>query len=231
MKKKIIFTLMLVVLNCTVNRLFAQDGAVAKTAGYDLKKNVKCRVASTTEGSIVVFENAVVAPRDIATGQSSGKRTHKPFNIIKEYRVSAVDNLVTEVKSPRDLATGQASGKRLSAEPVAGETLDATGVGTGKATLQDMHFVVNNGGTKRELPSANGECDLPADLPDGTYVMTVSWSWGMSQSAGTGSGMSAGRTADKPVVVSFLLEVKDGNYVAINEKGLPGEKKPVKKTK
>lgn len=44
------------------------------------------------DGSVTLAFEGVVSPRDVATGQSSGKRT--------------------SVKSPRDAATGQASGKR-----------------------------------------------------------------------------------------------------------------------
>ena len=62
--------------------------------------------------------------------------------------------------------------------------------------------------------------------------MNASWSWGTSQSAGTSSGgMSGGRTLGQRCSVDFLLEIKDGNFVAINQKGLPGDKRPVKANK
>ncbi len=82
----------------------------------------------------------VTSPRDVATGQASGKRMHKPLTVTAEdqaarespsksslgktsVRVAAGDvngdgkadvapAASSDVKSPRDLATGQASGKR-----------------------------------------------------------------------------------------------------------------------
>ena len=87
------------------------------------------------------------SPRDVATGQASGKRMHKPLTVTTDdaalrespskaslgkttVRVAAGDvngdgkadvapnAASSSVKSPRDLATGQASGK--SAQPPAG---------------------------------------------------------------------------------------------------------------
>jgi hypothetical protein len=85
----------------------------------------------------------VTSPRDMATGQASGKRMHKPVTVTAEdqaarespsksslgktsVRVAAGDvngdgkadvapAANSDVKSPRDLATGQASGKRQAA--------------------------------------------------------------------------------------------------------------------
>jgi hypothetical protein len=85
----------------------------------------------------------VTSPSDMATGQASGKRMHKPVTVTAEdqaarespsksslgktsVRVAAGDvngdgkadvapASTSDVKSPRDLATGQASGKRQAA--------------------------------------------------------------------------------------------------------------------
>lgn len=85
----------------------------------------------------------VTSPRDVATGQASGKRMHKPLTVTSDdqalrespsksslgktsVRVAAGDvngdgkadvapAASSDVKSPRDLATGQASGKRQAA--------------------------------------------------------------------------------------------------------------------
>jgi FG-GAP repeat protein len=87
----------------------------------------------------------VTSPRDVATGQASGKRMHKPLTVTAEdqaarespsksslgktsVRVAAGDvngdgkadvapAASSDVKSPRDLASGQASGKRQAATP------------------------------------------------------------------------------------------------------------------
>ncbi|MEO5775799.1 MAG: hypothetical protein ABIQ27_02780 [Flavobacterium sp.] len=235
MKRQIMFTLSFIVFGFTVNQTFAQEAAaVTKTAGYDLKKNVKCRMASTPEGCSVVFEHVNPLTRETSSGMSTGRRKYEPIRLIKEYRVSATDNSVSEVRSPRDLASGQATGRaaQKAEEIVETTAVASTGLGVGKVSIQDIHFVVSNKDTKRELATTNGECDLPNDLPDGTYTMTASWSWGMSQSGGTSSGgMSSGRSANKGCSVDFLVEIKGGNYMAINEKGLPGDKGPKKSNK
>ena len=43
------------------------------------------RVACDNGAVAAAYEYAVKAPRDVATGQSSGKRMHRPFVIIKEW--------------------------------------------------------------------------------------------------------------------------------------------------
>jgi hypothetical protein len=232
MKSKIIFTLTFIFLSCTTNFLLAQD-AVAKTAGYDLKKNVKCRVMATPDGCSVVFDNAVVPQKEVNGGMVTGKRQYQPLIIRKEYRISSGDNSMAEISSPRDMATGQASGRMQTAVSevvVTKASSDASaGMGAGKVSVQDLHFVINSGGNKREITCTNGECDFPSDLPNGKCTAIASWSWGMSQSGGTSSsGMSGGKAAPKSCEVSFLIDIKDGSYMAINEKGLPGEKKPAK---
>ena len=235
MKRQIIFTFSFIALWFTTNQVFAQEAAaVAKTAGYDLKKNVKCRVAATPDGSSVVFESSVATPKETASGMATGRRQYTPIRIIKEYRVSATDNSVSQVRRPRDMATGQSTGRTLQkGEAIAVATdVVSTDLNASKVNVQDINFVVSNKDIKRELAVTNGECDLPNDLPDGTYTMTASWSWGMSQSQGTNTGgMSAGRSATKSGSVDFLIEIKGGSYMAINEKGLPGEKGPKKSNK
>jgi hypothetical protein len=46
MKKSIFVTIAFIAVTSFTNQLFAQESA-AKTYGYDLKKNVKCRVIKT----------------------------------------------------------------------------------------------------------------------------------------------------------------------------------------
>ena len=47
-------------------------------AGYDVKKNEKARTATPDCSA-----GDVTAPRDVATGQASGKRQHAPVTISK----------------------------------------------------------------------------------------------------------------------------------------------------
>ncbi|MEY2916399.1 MAG: hypothetical protein RIS73_113, partial [Bacteroidota bacterium] len=49
---------------------------------------------------------------------------------------------------------------------------------------------------------------IPGGCPDGSYEMTVSWSWGASNSG-----------SSKRCSVDFLLEIEDGVCHAINTKG------------
>jgi len=192
MKKQIFIVAAFIAATSITGQLYAQDGASSKTAGYDVKKSVKCRVSSTSTGCDIAFEYDVKSPRDVATGQSSGKRQHQPLPI---FQVSLTDNAVTEVKSPRDVATGQSSGKRTAGNPIGGLTIKG-----GKSNNACMNF--------QKITIENNEFTIPGGCPDGQYEMSVSWSWGA-----TNSGSS------KRCSVDFLLEIEDGVCHAINTKG------------
>lgn len=256
MKKPIFVAMAFIAATSITSSLFAQEAA-AKTAGYDLKKNVKCRVTQTEEGCSLAFEYGVKSPRDVATGQSSGKRQHGTVKIVKEFSVSSSDNAVAEVKSPRDPASGQATGKRqhkpmsISKEydkssPKLAESVsshDATaakgsGGGAGKVSMQDMSISKVNvqdisitkrcGGKSTKLSVVDGECEIPTDdCPNGECSLIASWSWGMSNSGGSSTGSAGSGRCS----VDFLLEIEDGvcTAMAINEKGLPGGKGTTKK--
>ncbi|MEY2917610.1 MAG: hypothetical protein RIS73_1324 [Bacteroidota bacterium] len=191
MKKQIFIAAAFVAATCITGQLYAQAGEASKTAGYDLKKAVKCRVSSTETGCDIVFESDVKSPRDVATGQASGKRQHKPYS----FAVSSSDNSVSEIKSPRDLATGQSSGKRTAGNPIGGLSVKG-----GKGNNACMSF--------QKIIIENNEFTIPGGCPDGSYEMTVSWSWGASNSG-----------SSKRCSVDFLLEIEDGVCHAINTKG------------
>lgn len=234
MKKSIFVALAFIAATSITNQLFAQELAAAKSSGYDLKKNVKCRLTQTETGSSLAFEYDVKSPRDVATGQSSGKRGYDYYNAQSEFNVSASDNSVSEVKSPRDAASGQATGKRqhkpmsISKEydkssPKLAESVMGSGGGTGKVNVQDISFTMRCGGKTTKLSAVDGECVIPTDVcPNGSCSLIASWSWGMSNSGGSSMGSGgSGRCS-----VDFLLEIEDGvcTSMAINEKGLPGGK-------
>lgn len=253
MKKNKLMTIAFVAISSVTGQLFAQDAAGVK-AGYNVKANVKCRVAATPEGCSFTFQKIEMdskAPRDAASGQATGKRQH---GVIKCYEVSSSDNSLYEVKSPRDVATGQSSGKRQHQPTTVTKEVDksspklaegvastgtgsddalaqGTGGGSGKVSMQDFHFVLQNskGGKVSNLVVGDEECDIPSDLPDGEYTLIASWSWGLSQSGtmSSGSGGGSGRSAS-PCSVAFSLTYESGTCMAINEKGLPGDKKPKK---
>ncbi|MES2574774.1 MAG: type VI secretion system tube protein Hcp [Bacteroidota bacterium] len=233
MKKSIFVTIAFIAFTSMTNQLFAQDAA-AKTSGYDLKKNVKCRVITTDTGCSIVFENEDASSRDVATGQSSGRRQHGTVKIVKEFSVSAADNAVEEVKSPRDAASGLATGKRQhkpititkeidKSSPVMGESMSGSGGESGKVNIQDITLTKRCGGKNTKLSVVDGECVVPTDdCPNGTCSLIASWSWGTSNSGSS----SVGSGASSRCSVDFLLEIEDGTCtaMAINEKGLPGEK-------
>lgn len=254
MKKSIFVAIAFMAVTSITSQLFAQEAATMKT-GYNVKANVKCRVIATETGCSIVFDNDVKSPRDAASGLATGKRGYDYYKAISEFSVSAVDNSVTEVKSPRDAASGQATGKRQhrpititkeldKSSPKLDESVsspDATGAklgsggGSGKVNVQDLSFSKVNvqdisftkrcAGKTTKLSVTDGECEIPTgDCPNGECTLICSWSWGMSQSGSSTAGSgSSGRCTTE-----FILQIEDGvcTSMAINEKGLPGDKKP-----
>lgn len=254
MKTKFI-TIALIAIICITSQLLAQEGA-AKTTGYDLKKNVKCRVSTTETGYSIAFEYDVKSPRDVATGQSSGKRGYDYYQAKSEYSVSSIDNSVSEVKSPRDAASGLATGKRQhkpmtitkeidksspklaelaakgkssSDSPPSEIAIDEPGVH--KVSMQDFHFTKRCGDVSTKYSVVDGECEIPTnDCPSGVCTLTADWSWGANNAGSTDLG--SGMTGMSRSSVDFFLKIEDGvcTAMAINEKGLPGDKKPKKTT-
>lgn len=247
MKTKFI-TIALIAIMCITSQLVAQQSA-AKSTGYDLKKNVKCRVSTTETGYSIVFEYEVKAPKDVATGQASGKRGYDYYNAQSEYSVSVIDNAVYEVKSPRDAASGLPTGKRQHkpvtfikeldksspklAEAVTSSKVntDATstsvsGGGAGKVSLSSFNFMKRCGDVSTKYTLVDGECVIPTDdCPNGVCILTTEWSWGASNtgSSSMGStGTGSGRSS-----VDYFLNIEGGacTAMAINEKGLPVKKK------
>lgn len=214
-----------------------------------------CRVTPTEDGCVITMDHGVKSPRDAASGLATGRRMHKPLSI----HVSSADNAVTEVKSPRDAASGLPTGKRQhkpititkeldkssSDLPPSEISVDEPGVnrvagaggGSGKASMSDLSVMSAGKATFKEftitkrcdgktiqISCPDGECEIPLDeCPNGTCDLVCSWSWGLSQQ---GTTMSSSGSA------GFSLEMNNGacTAMAINEKGLPGEKKPKKTT-
>jgi hypothetical protein len=235
MKKSTFVAIAFMAVTSITNQLFAQEATAVK-AGYNVKANVKCRVIATETGCSIVFDNDVKSPRDAASGLATGKRGYDYYKAASEFSVSAVDNSVSEVKSPRDAASGLATGRRQhqpvsitkemdKSSPKLAESVMGSGGGSGKVNVQDISFVIRCGGKSTKLSVVDGECVIPTDTcPNGSCSFICSWSWGASNSgtSSMGSGTS-GRCS-----VDFLLEIEDGACIsmAINEKGLPGNKKP-----
>lgn len=250
MKKSIFVAMAFIAATSITSTLFAQEAA-AKTAGYDLKKNVKCRVTTTESGCSLAFEYDVKSPRDVATGQASGKRGYDYYKAKSDFSVSAADNSVTEVKSPRDAASGLPTGKRQHkpvrmttevdksspklaesfSSPDATAAKSSSGGGAGKVSVQDISFSKVNvqdisftkrcGGKSTKLSVVDGECVISTDDCP-NGTCTVVASWSWGASNSGSSSMGSG--ASGRCSVDFLLEIEDGVCTAmtINEKGLPG---------
>lgn len=119
----------------------------------------KVKIRTTANSCELVFNQAIVSPRDAASGLPTGKRQHKPFVFTKEYD-----------KSSPQLAKRTASG----------------GMGAGKVSVQDLNVTFTSKGKTQKLAVVNNEFSLPADCPDDDCDLVVSWSWGMTNS-GTSS--------------------------------------------
>lgn len=228
----------------TTGKTMAMDDwhqdAASKASGQHIKEaKLTCRVVTTETGCSITFEYDVKSPRDVATGQSSGKRQHGTVKIVKELSVNVLDNSVAEVKSPRDAASGQASGKRMHnpiitkeydksspmlAKRTSSSSTTSTGIaidepGVQKVSMQDLHFTMSCGGKSTQISCVDGECDIPTDsCPNGDCSLTADWSWGVSQGG-----------SSKRCSVDFLLEIEDGVCMAINTKGSPVSKGTTKK--
>lgn len=92
--------------------LTTKDGVLVQQAKTDANGNVT--FSKLAQGYYLL---TIVSPRDVATGQASGKASH-------------------EIKSPRDVATGQASGKRATSNTVTSPRDVATGQASGKRTAE-----------------------------------------------------------------------------------------------
>ena len=198
MKRQIFIGAIFIAAISISGNLYAQETA-AKTSGYDLKKNVKCRVSSTATGCDIIFDNQLTSSREAGSGMATGKRQHKPFI----FYVSATDNTVTEITSPRDMASGQASGKKST-----------VGMGMGKGFYQWIKPSWDKKIPVKKISFEDGdEITLPVDGTDGEYELVLSWSWGASNQGSTRRTYTGGR---------FILEIQGEELHAINTKGAGG---------
>jgi hypothetical protein len=123
MKKSIFITVALFAFASSINQSLAQE-TIAKTrtksnqtnertAGYDLKKNVKARVVQTDTGCTIVFESSPPSSADAASGMATSKKGYDYYQAKSAYSVSALDNSVTEIKNTKGSAIGQSSATRM----------------------------------------------------------------------------------------------------------------------
>ena len=223
MKRQIIITLTIIAFSCFNNNIMAQVGTKKKNTTTVVKKgnNVvtkkaatavgnsqvatvsnsdngyKCKVSKTTSGCTIVFES------------NSGTITNKEMKVIpcvkREFKVSYKDNSVTDVKDLDAIEYNEKGAvKVIAASAAVNEVVDDS-EGT-KVAIKDLSFVFDYYKDKKLLSINNNECTLPANLPDGIYVMMINWNW----------DMPIDKVKSIYCPLTFKIEVKDGAYVRIN---------------
>jgi hypothetical protein len=115
-------------------------------------ESLKVKIRQTANGVEIVFNQAIVSPRDAASGLPTGKRQHKPVVFTKEYDKS----------SPKLART-------------------SSGGGAGKVSMSDLSVTLTSKGRTQKLPVTNNEFTLP-DGVDQDCDLVVSWSWGETNS-------------------------------------------------
>jgi len=182
---------------------------------------------SSTDNSLT----QVASPRDASSGLATGRRQSRPTSVGGAVAREASAPPISEisVSKTQDESVSSRTARAPSVSEISSSSVAGTGMGAGKANFQDLHFVVKSSGkTISKGTCPDGTCNVSTDLPDGEYTMVCSWSWGESNSGAmaSGSGMSSGKSTPKLCSVDFLLQIENGDCMAINQKGLPGEKKP-----
>ena len=195
MKKKIFTAFVFVAIIFASATLFAQENA-KPAQKIKTKSNIEnnrvsvVKINSTEDGCSIIVGHEIISPRDAASGLPTGKRMHRPFVITKEIDVSSATNISTEVTTPKS-----ASGKRVAGQPIGGIIVKG-----GR----------NPGGNQfNKIVVEDGQFTLPADCPDGEYTMSLSWSWGASNS-------SSSKRCEK----SFSLTMENGVCKGITENGI-----------
>jgi hypothetical protein len=252
MKTKIMVIALLAITGVT-SQLFAQE-IIAKSTGYDLKKNVRCRVMPTETGYSIAFEYDTKAPQDVTVDELSGKKGYDYYPMKTEYAVNSSNSAVTEIITPRDATSGLATGKRLhnptnikheveKSTPVMNEsagnvthedtwTAGRSGGGAGKATFKEFTITKRCGGQNIKYDLIDGECLIPTgDCPNGVCNLKIEWT-DNTPPINTEIG-SSGMDGVSRNSANFSLTIEDGGCtaMAINEKGLPGDKPRKTKSK
>jgi hypothetical protein len=166
------------------------------------------KISSIETGCSIVFDNAIVSPRDLASGLATGRRMHKPPI---RFDISPINNTIAEVLSPRDVASGQASGKRSP----------ETTANISKATYTWIKNAWDKSKKQTVKPIAieNGEFSLPADSDDGEYELEISFTYQKIE-----IGNADEKSLKTYVAGRFILEIEGGVCRSIKEKGVSVKK-------
>jgi hypothetical protein len=164
-----------------------------RSSDFDLAKNVKLRIVATSTGCDVVCESVGDNGKNVVASQTQSV-------VYTQDEAQSTEKIV--------------QGKHIAKATI---TMKNSGSGAGKVNLQDFHFAVQSKGRVIPVTVDNDTCTFPDDLPDGTYDVVCSWSWGASQ-----SGASSQKSIDCHIkLINGVCE-----NMAINEKGTAGTKSP-----
>lgn len=201
------------VISCLSNQLIAQETITKqKTKSNNTNERdgstnqwpiLAVKISPTENGCSIVFDNAILSPRDAASGMSTGKRTHKPIR----FDVNPTDNTIVEVKNSSDLASSQAKGKS-SSEPTAI-------ISKGTYNWIKNSFDKGYKQSVKNTPIENGEFSLPADCDDGNYDLEISFTYQKIE-------MNNNEKVNSKSYVSghFIIEIDGGVCRSIKEKGV-----------
>lgn len=200
-------------ISCISNQLIAQESITKqKTKSNNTNERdgstnqwpiLAVKINPTENGCSIIFDSAIVSPRDTSSGLPTGKRTHKPVR----FDVNTKDNSIVEVTSLNDLALGQVQGKS-SSEP------------TAIISKSTYNWIKNSfdKGYKQPVKSVsfeNGEFSLPADCDDGEYDLGISFTYQKIE-------MKINEKVNSKSYVSghFIIEIEGGVCRSIKEKGV-----------
>lgn len=238
MKNKLIILFAIFAFNLT-NQLAAQAIKVQK-ATLNLKEPVglHCAIVPTENGCLFDF----TVNQTTSTSRESGREIVAAKSKLKpldnSFGLNLSDNTIQEVRSPRDVASGNATGRRVhspikiqaeidkntpvlsknsSSTPSSNEEVAQNSASrSGKATMQDFHFIMKGQGIASTIKCPDGACIIPTNVPDGSYTLSCGWSWGMSQVA---NAVNSGKTGSARGSANFILEIQDGTCIAVKQKG------------
>ncbi len=217
MKKSILIWGVLMIIFCVSNQLVAQE-TTARTRTKSNQTNekisapnqVSCvvKIASADNGCSIIFDNAILSPRDAASGLPTGKRTHKPVSFF----VSPSDNTIVEVKSSIEIMSTQAKSttKRTTSSEAVSKT---TGTPIGGIIVKGGK---NPGGKEFDnIVVTNEEFSLPVDLTDGKYELTISFTYQKMEMINNND-----KTSKSYVSGRFIIEIDGGACRSIRESGV-----------
>ncbi len=219
MKKPIFVSVVLVIISCVFNQLIAQETITKQRTKSNntnekssVTNQVDCivKIKSTDAVISIVFDNAIVSPRDAASGLPTGKRLYKPVSFV----VSPSDKTIVKVTSSDDMVSDQVKStiKRTTSSEAVSKT---TGGPIGGIIVKGGKNPGGQMAVFEKIVITDGEFSLPVDLEDGSYEMSISFTYQKIE-------MGTADTKGSKTYVSgrFILDIDGGVCRSINESGV-----------